>query len=294
MKPAPFDYVRAGSAGQAVAVLSEHGDDAKVLAGGQSLVAMMSMRLVRPTVLVDIAHIADLNYVRADADGLRIGAGATQSAVLRSPDVNRVAPLVPAALRWASHPAIRNRGTVVGSLVHADPAAELPAVALALDAELVVQGPAGSRTIPASELFVTYLTTSVEPDELAVELRIPQPPPGLRSGHAFLEVSRRHGDFALVAAGVNVATDASGRIESAAIVMAGIADTPVRAIQAEVMLAGGRLDDKALLEDVGRAAAADLSPTDDVHASGRYRQRVAAVLVKRALVQATAGGRDEH
>ncbi|MEA2379467.1 MAG: aerobic carbon-monoxide dehydrogenase medium subunit [Thermoleophilaceae bacterium] len=294
MKPAPFDYVRAGSAGQAVAVLSEHGDDAKVLAGGQSLVAMMSMRLVRPTVLVDIAHIADLNYVRADADGLRIGAGATQSAVLRSPDVNRVAPLVPAALRWASHPAIRNRGTVVGSLVHADPAAELPAVALALDAELVVQGPAGSRTIPASELFVTYLTTSVEPDELAVELRIPQPPPGLRSGHAFLEVSRRHGDFALVAAGVNVATDASGRIESAAIVMAGIADTPVRAIQAEVMLAGGRLDDKTLLEDVGRAAAADLSPTDDVHASGRYRQRVAAVLVKRALVQATAGGRDEH
>jgi carbon-monoxide dehydrogenase medium subunit len=294
MKPAPFDYVRAGSAGQAVAVLSEHGDDAKVLAGGQSLVAMMSMRLVRPTVLVDIAHIADLNYVRADADGLRIGAGATQSAVLRSPDVNRVAPLVPAALRWASHPAIRNRGTVVGSLVHADPAAELPAVALALDAELVVQGPAGSRTIPASELFVTYLTTSVEPDELAVELRIPQPPPGLRSGHAFLEVSRRHGDFALVAAGVNVATDASGRIESAAIVMAGIGDTPVRAIQAEVMLAGGRLDDQALLEDVGRAAAADLSPTDDVHASGRYRQRVAAVLVKRALVQATAGGRDEH
>jgi carbon-monoxide dehydrogenase medium subunit len=294
MKPAPFDYMRAGSAGQAVAVLSEHGDDAKVLAGGQSLVAMMSMRLVRPTVLVDIAHIADLNYVRADADGLRIGAGATQSAVLRSPDVNRVAPLVPAALRWASHPAIRNRGTVVGSLVHADPAAELPAVALALDAELVVQGPAGSRTIPASELFVTYLTTSVEPDELAVELRIPQPPPGLRSGHAFLEVSRRHGDFALVAAGVNVATDASGRIESAAIVMAGIADTPVRAIQAEVMLAGGRLDDKTLLEDVGRAAAADLSPTDDVHASGRYRQRVAAVLVKRALVQATAGGRDEH
>ncbi|MEA2401931.1 MAG: aerobic carbon-monoxide dehydrogenase medium subunit [Thermoleophilaceae bacterium] len=294
MKPAPFDYVRAGSAGQAVAVLSEHGDDAKVLAGGQSLVAMMSMRLVRPTVLVDIAHIADLNYVRADADGLRIGAGATQSAVLRSPDVNRVAPLVPAALRWASHPAIRNRGTVVGSLVHADPAAELPAVALALDAELVVQGPAGSRTIPASELFVTYLTTSVEPDELAVELRIPQPPPGLRSGHAFLEVSRRHGDFALVAAGVNVATDASGRIESAAIVMAGIGDTPVRAIQAEVMLAGGRLDDKTLLEDVGRAAAADLSPTDDVHASGRYRQRVAAVLVKRALVQATAGGRDEH
>ncbi|MEA2331891.1 MAG: aerobic carbon-monoxide dehydrogenase medium subunit [Thermoleophilaceae bacterium] len=294
MKPAPFDYVRAATTEEAVSLLAEHEWDAKVLAGGQSLVAMMNMRLVRPTVVVDIGRIRDLDYVRADADGLRIGAAATQTAVLASPEVRRAAPLVPAALRWASHPAIRNRGTVVGSVVHADPAAELPAAVLALDAELVVAGPRGTRTIPATDLFVTYLTTSLEPDELAVELRIPTPAPGTRSHHAFIEVARRHGDFALVAAGVNVATDASGRIESAAVVLAGISDTPVRAIQAEVMLAGGRLDDAALLEEVGRAAAADLKPTDDVHASGTYRRRVAAVLVKRALAEAERGGHDER
>ncbi|MGH7278048.1 MAG: FAD binding domain-containing protein, partial [Candidatus Rokuibacteriota bacterium] len=222
MKPAPFEYVRPASLGEALETLHQHGDDAKALAGGQSLVPLMNFRLTRPAVIVDLNGLADLAYIRADGDGLAIGALTRQRAVETSAVVRERAPLVAEATPYIGHVPIRTRGTVGGSIVHADPSAEYPVVMVALEARFRLARRDGTREVGAADFFKTYLTTDVEPTELLTEIRVPALPP--RTGISFMELARRHGDFAIVAVGVAV-TLAGGVIGSARIALGGVAPT---------------------------------------------------------------------
>jgi carbon-monoxide dehydrogenase medium subunit len=284
MKSAPFAYDAPETVDAAVALLAEHGSDAKVLAGGQSLVPLMNMRLARPSVLVDINRIASLQYIRREVDGsLAIGAGTRQSAAERSPDVARGWPVLFEALGQVGHITIRHRGTIGGTLAHGDPAAELPTLAVALDATFRLVGPRGGRTVPAREAYLSYLTTVLEPDEILTEVRFPAPAP--RSGAAFLEISRRHGDYALVAAAATVTVDDAGRCTNAAVALGGVAPTPLLATPRKGELQGQPLDEAAL-RDASRQYTADLDPPTDVHADAEYRSEVAAVLTRRALALA--------
>jgi len=283
VKPAPFDYVAAGSLAEAVAALDQAGEDAKVLAGGQSLVPMLNMRLARPAVLVDINRARELDYIREVDGAVRIGATTRQRALERWA-ASRL-PLVAEALRCVGHAAIRNRGTAVGSLAHADPASELPALLLCLDGGLVVRSARGERTIPAAELYVAPLTTSLAPGEVAVEARLARPPED--AGWGFAEVARRHGDFALVGSAAILRLDASARVALARLAFFGVGGTPARGAAAEAALTG-QLPTPALIADAARAAAAALRPDDDLHATADYRRRVAAVLAERTLGAALA------
>ncbi|MEZ5121823.1 MAG: FAD binding domain-containing protein [Solirubrobacterales bacterium] len=285
MKPAAFSYVRADSAEEALAALASNGDDAKLLAGGQSLIPMMNLRLAQPEVLVDIGRARDLEGIVHDG-GLRIGATTRQAALLTSADARALAPLIADAMRYVSHPAIRSRGTVGGTLAHADPAAELPAVMVALDATMTVRGPAGTRNVPASDFFVTYLTTAIDEGEMLSEVYVPPPVVAGDVRDVFLEVARRHGDYALVAVATRLVLDPTGSVTHARIVLSGVGDVPVRATDAEQRLVGERLGDEAIAREAGLLAAGPLSPPADIHASSRYRQDVAAVLVRRAIVAA--------
>jgi carbon-monoxide dehydrogenase medium subunit len=279
MKPAPFKYVRAETVDHALDMLAEYGSDARVIAGGQSLVPMMSLRLVRPAILVDIARTPGLSGIVGEDAVIRIGATACQSAVLASDEVRDAAPVVCEALRHVGHPAIRNRGTIGGSIAHADPAAELPAVALALDAQVVARRSSGDRVLAAHDFFRGYFETALEEGELLTELRFPACGPHERT--AFLEVARRHGDYALVGVVVRVWTSSS-LVEGARIVVFGVAPEPTRVEGAEDSLVGAALDEASIRAAAG-VAAADLAPRGDVHASGEYRKSVAEVLVRRAL-----------
>ena len=271
MKPAPFTYHRASSASEAVAMLASAGEDASVLAGGQSLVPLMNFRVAQPAHLVDINYVDELDYIRLDDGWLAIGARTRQAAVERSEEVARAAPLITEALGQVAHPPVRHRGTVVGSVVHADPAAELPAVVLALDGEIVLRGPDGERRVPASEFFTGALMTARRPGELVTEVRVPA---GGGDGHAIVEFSRRHADFAVAGAAVS----------GGAIALFGVADTPIRATEAERLLAA---DDAASGGDV--AATDGLAPNEDVHGGAAYRRRVARACVERALTRARGG-----
>ncbi len=199
MKPAPFSYRKPTTISEASALLAEYGEDAKVIAGGQSLVPLMNFRLARPQYLVDINGLTSLDYIRDEGAWLSIGALTRERTIERSPLVASQLPLLAAASRWIGHPAIRSRGTIGGSIAHNDPSAEYPLIATLLDAVVVAHGPRGERRVPVRELFVTYLTTSLEPDEIIAEVRFPKPPPG--AGWSFQEMARRRGDFAIVAAG---------------------------------------------------------------------------------------------
>ena len=287
MKPAPFRYLRAESLEEAVAALVEHGDEAKILAGGQSLVPMMNLRLAMPSVLVDINGVAELDGIRANG-ALEIGAATRQLAVQRSAEVASLAPLVPEALRHVAHAAVRSRGTFGGSVAHGDPAAELPAVLLALGGDVVARGPDGERTIPADELFVTYYTTALAETEVLTRVVIPKDAGARRFG--FAEVARRHGDYALAGVAVVADADEGGVCRSARIALFAVGDRPVRAEKAEQAVAGRSLGDEATLRDAERLAAEELEPREDLHASSRYRREVAGVLVRRALAQAAGGG----
>lgn len=288
MKPAPFVYVAPETVEDAVALLVEHGDAAKVLAGGQSLVPLMNMRLARPRVLVDINRVLALHYLGVEDGVVRIGAITRQRAVERSPEVAARCPLLRDALKHVGHPAIRARGTVAGSLAHADPAAELPAVLVALEGEVTVQGPAGERTVRAPDLFVTYLTTSLDPHELITEVRFPTLPEG--AGWSWMEISRRSGDFALAGVGV-VLTLQDGRIADARIALTGVGPTPVRTGGAERLLVGRPPSDR-LWEEAAEAVRASVDPEGDVHASAEYRRHVAGVLARRALREAALRARE--
>jgi CO/xanthine dehydrogenase FAD-binding subunit len=272
LKPAPFTYHRATSTREAVDMLASASDDASVLAGGQSLVPLMNFRVAQPAHLVDINFVDELDYIRLDDGWLAIGARTRQAAVERSDDVARAAPLLTEAIRSVAHPPVRHRGTVVGSVVHADPAAELPAVLLALEGEVVIQAPSGERRVAAAEFFTGPLMTAKAAGELVTEIRFPAAN-GSGNGHALVEFSRRHADFAVAGAAV-----AGG-----AVALFGVADTPVRAARAEQLLAG---DTGAPAADVAAAATEDLAPVADVHGGSEYRRRVARACVERALRRA--------
>lgn len=284
MKSAPFAYDAPETLDEAVALLAEHGSEAKILAGGQSLVPLLNMRLARPGVLVDINRIAPLRFIRVDEDGtLVIGAATRQIAAEGSRELAEGWPMLVEALALIGHTTIRNQGTVGGSLAHADPSAELPAAAVALGATFRVVGPRGERTVPAREAYVGYLTTVLEPDEILTEIRFPAPAP--RTGTAFLEVSRRHGDYAMVSAAATVTLDEDGRCGSAAVVLGGVAETPVLAGPKDGELRG-RQPDEAAIRDASRLYTAELQPPEDMHADATYRKEVAEVLTRRALTMA--------
>ncbi len=286
MKPPPFDYYPAESVEQALELLARFGYDAKPLAGGQSLVPAMNFRLAQPAVLVDLNPIADLAYIRPTENGLRIGAMTRQRAVERSSLVAERAPLLHETMPHIAHPQIRNRGTFGGSLAHADPAAELPAVAVALDARLRLQSPRGERWIPAADFFVGLFTTALEPDELLVEVEIPALPP--RTGWSFQEVARRHGDFALVGVAATVTLSPGGPIQRARLVFLSVGEGPVEARQAQETLAGQSPDPEVLRAAAETAAERDIEPVGDIHASADFRRHLAKVLARRALEQAVA------
>jgi carbon-monoxide dehydrogenase medium subunit len=283
VKAAAFGYLAPSSREEALAALRRYGADAKVLAGGQSLVPLLAMRLARPAVVVDLNRIPDLAYVRPVRGGLAIGAMTRQRAVEHDPRVAARAPLLREAVRWVGHPQIRNRGTIGGSLAHADPAAELPAVAVVLDAQLVLASARGTRTVPARDFFTGYLTTALNPDELLVEVRVPALFAG--TGWAFLEVARRHGDFALVGAAVLLRGDADRRVSDARLAFVGVSHGPVRVMDAEQALVGRQVS-AAVAAEVGRLVEAALDPPDDIHATARYRRHVAGVLAARGVIEA--------
>jgi carbon-monoxide dehydrogenase medium subunit len=286
MKPAPFAYYDPRTVGEAVALLEEHGADAKLIAGGQSLMPLLNMRLARPAAVVDLNRIDGLSYIREEDGWLAIGAMTRQRDVERSDLVRARQPLLHAATKLIAHPQIRNRGTIGGSLAHADPAAEYPAVALALGAQVTVTGPGGSRAIDAHDLFVTYLTTSLEPPEIVTEVRLPVLP--TRTGWSIVELSRRHGDFALagVAAILTLAPD--GACSDARIALFGVGATPVRARAAEALLRG-RPSAADLFAEAAAVVRSEIDePLSDIHASADYRRHLVGVLTRRALAEAAA------
>jgi carbon-monoxide dehydrogenase medium subunit len=288
MKPPRFDYEAPSSMGEALALLREHGDRARVLAGGQSLVPLLNFRLVRPQVLVDLNEIPELAGIREVDSTLVIRAMTRQRTVELSPLVRERCPLLAEAMPQIGHVQIRNRGTIGGSLAHADPAAELPAVVAALGGELVLRGAGGERVLPPDRFFVTYLTTAIEPGELLVELRLPVVPP--RSGSAFLEISRRHGDFALVGVAATLTLDETGVCTRSAIALTGVGPTPVLAHDAARALIGVAPTPAAITAAAGRVAVG-LTPDSDLHASREYRTHVAGVLTGRALERAAERAR---
>lgn len=280
MKPPPFEYRAPTTLEEALALLEELGDEARPLAGGQSLIPLMSFRLARPSHLIDLAGISELGQVRTDGDRVVIGAMVRERAAERNEQVLRAVPLMSHALPLIGHPAIRSRGTICGSLAHADPAAELPAVALTAGAELVAESRArGRRTIDAADFFTGFFSTALEPDEILVEVRIPAAP--AHTGSAFEEVARRHGDFAMVGAAATVRLD-NGKIGEARIALTGVSDVPVRAADAEAALSGSAPTEEAFA-DAAEQEAKSLAPASDLHGSSAYRRHVAAVVMKRAL-----------
>jgi CO/xanthine dehydrogenase FAD-binding subunit len=283
MKPAPFEYFAPESLAEALDLLRQRGGDARVLAGGQSLVPLLSFRLVKPAALVDINGLGQLAHIRRNDGNIAIGAGTRQRQVLASDDVNEMCPLLSEAVPYIGHPAIRNRGTVGGSIAHADPAAELPVVAAALDAEMVVHSSRGERSLKPEEFFVTFLTTAMEPDEILAEVRFPFLGP--RTGADFQEVSRRHGDYALVAVAATVTLDERGRCQSVRVALGGVAGTPVRARAVEQALTGSEPTEAAFTE-AAQLVKGEIEPASDIHASAEYRSHVASVLVRRALLTA--------
>jgi carbon-monoxide dehydrogenase medium subunit len=280
MKPAPFRYHAPRSLDECLELLATYGAEAKVLAGGQSLMPMMNFRLARPAALIDINYLRDLDYIALDDGTLRVGALTRQSRLERHPATRARLPLVGQALALIGHPAIRTRGTVAGSIAHADPAAELPAVLLCLDGSVVASSAKRQRVIRADDLFQGPLTTVLEPDELVVEARFRVPPPG--SGAAVLEVARRHGDFALVGAAATVQLDASRRLRDVRLTLFGAGPVPMRCPKAEQMLVRAE-PSPARLSEVGRLVADSVEPGSDLHASADYRRRVSGVLAQRAL-----------
>jgi CO/xanthine dehydrogenase FAD-binding subunit len=291
LKSAPFEYSRAASIAEACELLARHGGDAKLLAGGQSLVPMMAMRLLRPAWLVDINEIAALKFVAAEGDAVRTGACTRQVALERDDALAARVPLLRQALAWVGHAQTRNRGTVGGSLAHADPSAELPLAAQVLAAGIVLRSGAGARTVTADAFFAGPMMTSARPDECIEEIRWPvwrEP----RAGSAFTEVSVRHGDFALVAAAAQLGLDAAGRCTRAAFGLGGAGGTPLAFPKIAARLIGTNLEDGAL-EDAARSAAAECDPGGDLHASAGYRRHLARVLLVRVLRDARAGAKPQ-
>ena len=286
MKPAAFEYDDPETEDEALDLLSRHGDDCKVLAGGQSLVPLMNFRLARPARLIDINRIESLSYIKSEDGRLVIGAMARHTHLERANEVAQRWPLLTEAIGWVGHAQIRNRGTIGGSVAHADPAAELPAAFAALDASFRVRSKRGSRTLGWNEFFVSEFTTALAPDELVTAIEVPGQDPS--TGTAFVEYARRHGDFALGGAAVTLKLGRDGKCENVTIALLSAGPAPVRAEAAERQLRGAKIDESAI-----RAAAAEavkgLRPTTDLHGSTEYRVGLLQTMTERALT--TAAGR---
>ena len=284
MKPAPFEYYAPRSVPEALSLLAEHGYDAKVLAGGQSLVPMMNFRLVQPAVLVDINHIPELAGIEGDKKELRLGAMVRHAQAERDPQTKELAPLVYESMPQIATTQIRNRGTIGGSLAHADPSAELVVVSTALNARFKVQNQKGDRVIPASEFFVGLLMTSMEPDDLLVEIQIPSLPP--RSGWSLKEVARRPHDFALVGVAAILTLDKKDRPTDARLVYLSAGDGPISAPEAASLLIGEEVTPDLVAAAAEKASTDEIDPGSDIHATADFRRHLANVLTQRALEEA--------
>lgn len=286
MKPAPFDYHAPTRLEDALQLLAEHGSDAKPLAGGQSLVPAMNFRLAQPAVLVDLNGVAKLAHVTWERDGgLRLGAMTRQRVLERDRLVADQAPLLAEAAPHIAHEQIRNRGTIGGSLAHADPASELPAVMVALGARFRVRSLAGERWVPAADFFVGLFTTVLEPGELLVEVEVPPRPVG--AGWGFEEAARRHGDYALAGVAAQVELAGDGRCSEARVVLFGVGEGPTSSPAARDALLGVKATD-AVVRAAAAAVERDIEPSSDIHASAAYRRHLAQVLTRRALSRAFA------
>jgi len=285
LKPPPFEYVAPTSLDEALQALADAGDEAKVLAGGQSLIPLMSLRLAQPAVLIDLNRVPGLDAIERTNGTLRIGALTRHRTVERDATVQEAVPLLAEAMPLIGHPAIRTRGTIGGSAAHADPAAEIPAVALALEATFTARSAArGERTIAAADFFDGYFTTTLEPDEILTAVDLPARTAG--SGAALVEVARRHGDFAMVGVAATLTLDpASGTIADARLALINVAEKPLRATEAEQPLRGQPPTDETFAAAAAQAAAA-LDPSGDLHASPAYRRKVAGTCIRRALALA--------
>jgi carbon-monoxide dehydrogenase medium subunit len=286
MKPPVFEYHRPGTVAEALAVLAEVGHDGKVLAGGQSLVPLLNMRLAAPRHLVDVNWLAELDEVGCGPDAVRVGALARHARVEHDRDATAAVPLLGQAIGDIAHATVRNRGTVVGSLVHADPAAELPAVLVLLGGtmELARAGDGGRREVAAADFFLGPLESAVRPGELATAARFPRPP--ARAGSAWLELARRHGDYAVCGVGALVELDRGLRVASARAALISVGPVPVPVDLTDAL--GGQAGDAADWAAAGRLAAAAVEPEDDIHASAAYRRHLAGVLTARAAKAAAA------
>ncbi len=290
MKPAPFDYTAPDSLEGVLDALGKHGQDAKILAGGQSLVPLLNFRLAKPSLLVDMNRVPELDIVRRTDDGvLRIGAMTRQRRLERDPTVLEVAPLLVETAPFIAHPQIRNRGTVGGSLAHADPAAELPVVAVALDARFRLQSSSAERWIDAKDFFVGLLTTDLGPDEILVEVEIPALPPG--TGWAFMEIARRHGDYAQMGIATLISLDDEGSCSRARLVYLSAGDTPMVAPEAARVLESDGLSDESIEEAARTASEKEIDPSGDIHATAAYKRHLCRVLTRRAVIKAAERAR---
>jgi carbon-monoxide dehydrogenase medium subunit len=285
LKPPPFEYFAPQTLEEALSLLAEHGEDAKVLAGGQSLVPLLALRLARPSALIDLGRVPGMDQIRRDDGHVVVGAMARERAAERSGVVASGIPLLAEALPLIGHVAIRNRGTIGGSAAHADPAAEIPAVAVALEAEIVAASAAkGERTIPATDFFQGFFTTALEPDEVLTEVRFPVMPAG--TGVAFEEAARRHGDFAMVGAAVVVRLEGA-KLSDVRLALTGVSDTPLRCRAAEQTLIGSDCTPEAVDQAIAEATAS-LTPPSDLHGTSNYRRHLAGVLLRRAIARAAS------
>lgn len=288
MKPAAFEYLRPDTLKEALTLLDEYGFDAKVLAGGQSLIPMMNMRLARPPYLIDINKLKELDYIRLEQDQLVIGGLTRHFTVELSPVVKEHAPMLAEGMKLIGHAQIRSRGTIGGSIVHADPTAELPVMLTALEGRLTVESNEGERVLEPDEFFLTYLTTTIEPNEILTKISIPIIQP--RSGQAIEEFTLRKGDFAIVLAAASVTLDEAGAIEKAILCVGGVDGIPIRLDEITDRLMGQVPDDQ-MIEEACAEIADWIEPEPDIHASAEYRKDLSVILsaraIKKAVKQAT-------
>jgi carbon-monoxide dehydrogenase medium subunit len=285
MKLPPFQYAVPITLKEAVALLAAHGGEAKALAGGQSLVPMLAFRVASPALLVDLRKIPELDRITVSADGVRLGAMVRWRDIEDDARLETAHPLLKAAVAHVAHYQVRNRGTVGGSLAHADPAAELPGIAVTCEAEIAVMGTSGARVIRAADFFLGPLMTALAADEIIVEVRLPAWPPRRRWG--FQEFARRRGDFAMAGAALYYDEDAGGKATNAHVGVIGVGDVPQRLAEVEAVLNGRVVDDDTIAQ-AEQAAAASVNPADDIHASAAYRRALTGTMVERALKSASA------
>lgn len=284
MKPAPFEYHAPTSLEQALDLKSQFGDEAKILAGGQSLVPAMNFRVVQPSLLVDLNRVAELSYIRENGSVLHIGAMARERHLEFDPAIEKRTPLLHEAVPFIAHPQIRNRGTIGGCIVHADPAAELPVIMLALNARLKAKNTSGERWIDAKDFFAGMFTTALESDEILVEIELPFMPP--RTGWSFMEVAPRAGDYALMGVAAQMTLDEAGKCAGAKLVYLNAGEGPVDAVEAAQLLQGESLTDELIDDAAALASGNEINPYGNVHASAEFQRHLAKVLTKRTLQQA--------